>query len=315
MVVAATLLAGGLGLLTASGWLLVRSASRLARALGVAPLMIGVTVVAFGTSMPEFFVSVAGSLAGSPGIAAGNVIGSNIANVLLVLGLASVITPLAVHRRLIRLDIPVLIGVTGLVLLAGLDGRISRMEGAIGLVALLAFTGAQVRWFAAPEERVAGGPAISRARAGTGWEVMLLVASVAGLAAGSTLFVDGASELAGRAGVSEFAIGATVVAVGTSLPEVVTSVVAAIRREVDIAVANVVGSNLFNALGVLGGAAVAAPLTVERALYGFELPVLAVTAVILLPLVRTGYRLSRAEGAILLAGFVAFTVVTLLRGM
>jgi cation:H+ antiporter len=316
VILALVMLGAGLSLLLGAGALLVHAASRLALLLGLSPLLIGATVVAFGTSMPELFVSVAGALRGLPGIAAGNVIGSNIANVLLVLGLASVIAPLTVHRRLLRMDIPVLLVVTGYVLLIGADGRISRLEGAAGVIALLVFSVVQVRWFAASEGIKPSDATLPAAgqRPRLPVEAGVILLAIAGLALGSTLFVQGASELAERAGAGEFAIGATVVAVGTSLPEVVTSVIAALKRQHDIAVANVVGSNLFNALGVLGASALATPLTLDRGLYSFELPVLALTALVLLPLAWPRFRIGRIEGALLLAGFVAFTVLTLVRG-
>ena len=314
-------LAGGLILLVLAGDRLVRSAGRLALLLGMPPIVIGATVVAFGTSMPEFTVSVIGAIQGASGVAAGNVIGSNIINVLAVLGAAAVISPVVVHRRMLRFDLPVLVAVTAWALLVLVDGRVSRLEGAISVIALAVFSVVQLRWFSAPDIAAEPAPDFTglpvphegdRPRAVI--EVPLLVLAVAVLAGGSAMFVHGASDLAERVGISQFAIGATVVALGTSLPELVTSVIAAWKHEDDIAVGNVVGSNLFNILGVLGAAALVRPIEVDRALFEFELPVLAVTALILLPLAWPRYRVGRTAGALLLVGFVVYMVLTLVRG-
>ncbi len=314
-------LIAGLAILVVAGDGLVTSAGRLALRLGLSTMVIGATVVAFGTSMPEFTVSVIGALQDAPGVAAGNVIGSNIVNVLLVLGIAATIHPLAVHRRVLRFDIPVLLVVTGWALVVLIDGRVSRLEGVASVVALVAFSIAQLRWFSAPE--VLAEPEISfedfpvpppDAHPRVAIELPLLTAAVAALAFGSWLFVEGATSLAESMGVSEFAIGATVVAIGTSLPEVVTSAIAAFKREDDIAIGNVVGSNLFNVLGVLGGAAAVTPISVGLELFEFELPVLAVTAVVLLPLAWRARPIGRAMGATLLIGFVVYIVAVLVRG-
>lgn len=321
LVTALIYLVAGLVILVVAGDRLVTSAGRLAIRLGLSTMVIGATVVAFGTSMPELTVSLIGALQGSPGVASGNVIGSNIANVLLVLGLAAVIHPLAVHRRVLRFDIPILLVVTGWALVVLIDGRVSRFEGAASVAALLLFSVAQLRWFSAPE--VLAEPEISfedfpvpvpGSHPRVAIEVPLLTAAVAALAFGSWLFVEGATSLAESIGISEFAVGATVVAVGTSLPEVVTSAIAALKRQDDIAIGNVVGSNLFNILGVLGSAALAQPITVGLELFQFELPVLALTAIILLPLAWRSKPIGRVAGVMLLVGFVFYTVTVLARG-
>lgn len=314
----------GLALLVLAGDRLVTSASRLAIRLGLSTVVIGATVVAFGTSMPEFTVSLLSALEGKAGVAAGNVIGSNIANILLVLGLAATISPLAVHRRMLRFDIPILLAVTAWALLLFADGEVSRVEGGVSVALLLGFTVVQLRWFKAldvpdvadvTDADLEGVPvALARAQTRMGVELPILAAAIGALAFGSWLFVRGATELAEAVGVSEFAIGATVVAVGTSLPEVVTSAIAALKREDDIAIGNVVGSNLFNVLGVLGGASLAAPFGVSQDLFAFELPVMGVTALVLVPLMWRRSHIGRAPGIALLVGFVAFTVLTLLRG-
>ncbi|MCB9491810.1 MAG: calcium/sodium antiporter [Dehalococcoidia bacterium] len=311
----------GLVLLVAAGDRLVTSAGRLALRLGMSTVVIGATVVAFGTSMPEFTVSLLSALSGSEGVAAGNVIGSNIANVLLVLGIASIITPLAIHRRMLRFDVPILLAVTAWALVVFADGEVSRIEGIASVVMLLVFSVVQLKWFSSPEVQAEPEPEFEglpvpeeTEHVNVAAEVPILAVAIGALAFGSWLFVRGASELAEAVGISDFAIGATVVAVGTSLPEVVTSAIAAFKKEDDIAIGNVVGSNLFNVLGVLGGAAAASPIAVSQDLYAFELPVLAVSALILVPLMWRRAHIGRIEGVLLLAGFVAFTALTLIRG-
>ena len=311
----------GLVLLVAAGDRLVTSAGRLALRLGMSTVVIGATVVAFGTSMPEFTVSLLSALSGSEGVAAGNVIGSNIANVLLVLGIASIITPLAIHRRMLRFDVPILLAVTAWALVVFADGEVSRIEGIASVVMLLVFSVVQLKWFSSPEVQAEPEPEFEglpvpeeTEHVNVAAEVPILAVAIGALAFGSWLFVRGASELAEAVGISDFAIGATVVAVGTSLPEVVTSAIAAFKKEDDIAIGNVVGSNLFNVLGVLGGAAAASPIAVSQDLYAFELPVLAVSALILVPLMWRRAHIGRVEGVLLLAGFVAFTALTLIRG-
>lgn len=321
MLVSVLLLVTGLVTLVLAGDRLVRSAGRLALLLGMPPIVIGATVVAFGTSMPEFTVSVIGSIQGASGVAAGNVVGSNIINIFAVLGFAALIAPIAVHRRMLRFDIPVLVAVTGWALFLLMDGVVSRLEGGISVLLLFAFSAAQLKWFGSSEVRAEGPidfedfPVPHRGdhpRAII--ELPIVTVAVAVLAAGSWLFVRGATDLAERAGVSEFAIGATVVALGTSLPELVTSVIAAWKREDDIAIGNVVGSNLFNILGVLGGAALARPVDIDLELFQFELPVMAVAALVLVPLAWPRLRIGRIEGGLLVVAFIAYTALTLIRG-
>ncbi len=311
----------GLVLLVGAGDRLVTSAGRLALRLGLSTMVIGATVVAFGTSMPEFTVSLLSALDDADGVAAGNVIGSNIANVLLVLGVASVISPLAIHRRMLRFDVPILIAVTAWVLVLLVDGEVSRIEGAVSVALLVAFSIMQLLWFSTPEAQAEPeadfeGLAVPEEtdHPNVAVEIPILAAAIAVLAFGSWLFVRGATELAESVGISEFAIGATVVAVGTSLPELVTSAIAAFKKQDDIAIGNVVGSNLFNVLGVLGGAALAKPIGVSLDLYAFELPMLAVSALVLVPLMWRRAHIGRFEGILLLIAFVVFTVLTLVRG-
>ena len=201
------------------------------------------------------------------------------------------------------------------------DGEVSRIEGVVSVALLLVFSVVQLRWFSSPEVQAEPEPDFEGLpvpeetdKANVAIEVPILVAAISALAFGSWLFVRGATELAETVGVSEFAIGATVVAVGTSLPEVVTSAIAAFKKQDDIAIGNVVGSNLFNVLGVLGGAAIAKPIGVSLDLFVFELPVFALSALVLVPLMWRRAHIGRVEGGVLLIGFVAFTSLTLVRG-
>lgn len=304
---------GGGALLIAGAEALIRGAARLASALGISPLVIGLTVVAYGTSSPELAVSTASSLAGQTDIAVGNVVGSNIFNVLFILGLSSLVAPLVVAQRLVRLDVPLMIAVSVLLWLLGADGRVSRAEGVglfAGIVAYSVFAvrssraeSAAVRAEYAAEIEASAGP-----RGGTAVNLLMVLVGLGGLLLGARWFVAAAVTVAQRLGVSELVIGLTIVAAGTSLPEVATSVIASLRGERDIAVGNVVGSNIFNVLGVLGPAAVVAPggLAVAPALLHFDLPVMVAAAVACLPIFLTGHSIARWEGGLFLAYYVAY---------
>jgi cation:H+ antiporter len=298
---------------------LVRGASRLAAVAGIPPLIIGLTVVAFGTSAPEMAVSVEASLRGQADIAIGNVIGSNIFNVLFILGLSALIVPLVVSQQLIRFDVPLMIVLSGLVLLLMLDGHLGFVDGAVlllGLVAYVCFLGWQAR--RNPRE---GGDEVAEllgdATARTRWgrNVALVVGGLGLLVLGSHWFVEGAIGIARFLGVSELVIGLTIVAAGTSMPEVATSVIAAIRGERDIAVGNVVGSNIFNLMGVLGLAGLVAPGGVEvaRSVITFDLPVMIAVAVACLPLFFHGGTIDRWKGAVLFGYYCAYTAYLILR--
>ena len=310
----------GLGLLIGGAELLVWGASRLAAALRVSPLVIGLTVVAYGTSTPELAVSVHASLAGQLDIALGNVVGSNIFNVLFILGLSALVVPLAVARQLIRLDVPVMVGVSFLVLLLGRDGVISRLEGALLFLGIVVYT-ALLAWGSRKErpevkEEYAKGV---RAAAGKGWQERLqsaglVIVGLVLLILGARWLVDSAVNIAHALGVSELIIGLTIVAVGTSLPELATSVVASIRRERDIAVGNVVGSNIFNILAVLGLAALAGSrgVAVSQAALHFDIPVMIAAAVACLPIFFTGRLIARWEGALFVGYYGAYTAYLIL---
>ena len=314
----AALTAVGLAVVLLGAWLLVRSAASLAVQFGLSPVIVGATVVAFGTSAPEFVVSLVAASDGSGGLAVGNVLGSNVTNVALVLGLSGIVRPMVVHPRLLRWEMPVLAAATAAILLVGSGGTIGHGAGAALFACLLVFVALSLRL--RPTEAAAadgGGLPAAGEVMGAGEvarEVSLAVAGIAALAVGSEVAVHGAVGIAERVGVSEVAIGVTVVAIGTSLPEIVTSAVAALRGEHEIAVANVVGSNVFNLLGVLGltGALITLPTGAE--LYRFEMPALAASTAVLFVLAWPRGRVGRPEGALLVAFYAAFLAIVLARG-
>ncbi len=321
----------GLALLVAGAEWLVRGAARLARLWGLTPLVIGLTVVAFGTSSPELAVTVQAALSGSADLAFGNVVGSNIFNVLFILGLSALIVPLSVSKQLVRVDVPLMIGVSLLLFLLALDGRLDGFDGTLLVGGLVAYTVFAIRLgqregaqSADPGERVApgdrtetppGGAAAARgARPLLLWAVVLVAAGLALLVLGSRTLVGAAVEIARAFGVSEAVIGLTLVAAGTSLPEVATSIVAAVRGERDMAVGNVVGSNLYNILAILGTAALLSPggIGVNPALLRFDVPVMIAVAVACLPVFFTGGVIARWEGGLFFAYYLAYVAYLVL---
>lgn len=309
------LFVSGLGLLVIGAEALVRGASRLAAAVGVSPLVIGLTVVAYGTSAPELAVSIQSAFAGQADIALGNVVGSNIFNVLFILGAAAVVTPLVVHGQLIRRDVPLMIGVSILLLLMGLDGLIGRLDGLLfssGVVIYTVWSILQSRQEnQAVQTEFAQEFGAEPSRGLKAWVTQLgyIAAGLVMLVLGSNWLVDGAVALAQAFGISELVVGLTIVAAGTSLPEVATSLVASFRGERDIAVGNVVGSNIFNILSVLGLAAAVSPsgITVAPAAVTFDIPVMLAVAVVCLPIFFTGGVIARWEGLLFLGYYAAYT--------
>ncbi len=301
----------GLVLLIAGAELLVRGASRLAVAFGISPLVVGLTVVAFGTSSPELAVSVQSAYEGQAGLAVGNVVGSNIFNVLFILGLAAMITPLVVAQQLIRLDVPLMIGVSVLVLLMALDGNLGRMEGFVLFAGLLAYTFFLIRQSRRESQAVKAEYDEAAPTASAVWwkDALLVVGGLALLVLGSTWLVDAAVSIARQLGVSDLVIGLTIIAAGTSMPEVVTSIVASLRGQRDIAVGNVIGSNLFNLMGVLGLASIIAPVGIEvsQAAIQFDIPVMIAVAVACLPIFFSGHLIARWEGALFFFFYIAYT--------
>lgn len=309
----------GLAFLIVGAEALVRGASRSAAVLGISPLVIGLTVVAFGTSSPELAVSIKAALSGQSNIAMGNVVGSNIFNVLFILGVSSLIVPLVVSAQLVRIDVPLMIVASVTALILSLDGTFSRIEGLVfvaGLILYVSFLIYQSRRegvdVKAEYDKEFGIDSSSK----SAWarNIGLVIGGLALLVLGSRWLVDSAVAFAEYMGVSELVVGLTIVAAGTSLPEVVTSVIAALRGERDIAVGNVVGSNIFNLMGVLGLSSIVAPrgIEVSTALVGFDMPVMIVVALACLPIFFTGGVISRKEGLLFLAYYVAYTLYLIL---
>lgn len=315
----ALMLAAGLVLLVGGAEGLVRGGSGLARAAGISPVVVGLTVVAFGTSAPELAVTVGGARSGAAGIAVGNVLGSNIFNVLVILGLSAVVAGLVVHQRIVRLDVPLVVGVTAVAWAFAADGSVGRVEGAALAAAAVAYSVAV--YVAARRERPGIAAEYAEAFAPptpepSGWRrtwlpAGLVVAGLAALVAGAELLVGAATDVAEALGVSDLVIGLTVVAAGTSMPELATSVVAAARGERDIAVGNIVGSNLFNLLAVLGVAALIAPdgVAVADEALALDFPVAFAAVLLALPLLAAGMLLSRLDGALLLVCFALYATV------
>jgi len=318
----------GFAFLIVGAEVLVRGAVRLAALLGMTPLVIGLTVVAFGTSSPELAVSLQSAFAGSAELAVGNAVGSNTLNILLILGLSATVFPLAVQRQVIRLDVPVMIGVTIGLLLIGWDGKISRVEGIAMVVFLSCYISFLIKISRAETKRAreaaeiaatemaandGGADEPDESEAGSAWILFLtqcglVLAGLLILGLGCRLFVDGSVELARLLGVSELMIGLTVVSIGTSLPELVTTVIASFRNQREMAVGNIVGSNLFNILCVLGVTASVSPeaLPVPMQALRFDIPVTLGAAVICLPIFFTKMEISRWEGVLMLVLYLAY---------
>lgn len=299
---------------------LVRGASRLALSLGITPLVVGLTVVAFGTSAPEMAVSVQSAWSGQVDIALGNVVGSNLFNVLVILGLSALITPLVVHQQVVCQEVPVMIGASLLLWALALDGGIGRWEGLLLAGLVMGYTVLLIRQSRRETAAVQAEVEVEYEDAfdgpPKGWDahwgvqVMLMLVGLALLVLGAHWLVEAAVGFARALGVSELVIGLTIVAAGTSLPEVATSVMAALRGERDIAVGNVVGSNIFNILAVLGISASVAPasLAVAPSMLAFDIPIMVAVAVACLPVFFTGNRIDRWEGAMFLSLYAAYTL-------
>jgi cation:H+ antiporter len=310
----------GLIALVGGAELLVRGASKLALSFGISPLVVGLTVVAFGTSAPEMAVSVQSAWSGQVDIALGNVVGSNIFNVLFILGASALIVPLVVHQQIIRQEVPVMIGASLLLWAMAADGGISRWEGLLLASLIVGYTIVIIRQSrretaairAEYDEAFEGGAQAWDTHWGV--QILLILAGLALLVLGSNWLVEAAVAFAKYLGVSELVIGLTIVAAGTSLPEVATSILAAIRGERDIAVGNAVGSCIFNILAVLGISASVAPgdLVVAPAMLAFDLPVMIAVAVACLPIFFTGHLIARWEGALFLAYYAAYTAYLIL---
>jgi cation:H+ antiporter len=314
MLVTLLLLFLGFLILLIGAEMMVRGSSTFALKLGVTPLVIGLTVVAFGTSAPELAVSFESALAGRSSIALGNVIGSNIANIGLILGLMALITPVDIDLQLVKRQIPLVIAATVLLWLLLGDQQVGFFDGLflfIGLLGFLLYSYRQARQDEAACKLVESNPIITTPSRSSAFYLGLIIAGVILLIFGSALFVENAAALARLLGISEAAIGLSLVAIGTSIPELATSLVAAFKREPGIAVGNIVGSNLFNILGILGLTALVTPISALE--FGpVDIGIMLAYAVILLPFAWTELRISRLEGFTLLAGYLAYMVYTFL---
>jgi cation:H+ antiporter len=314
------MLAAGLVVLTIGADLLVRGASRLALLAGISPLVVGLTIVAFGTSAPELAVSVNAAMDGKADIALGNVVGSNIFNVLIILGLSAVVAPLIVHRQLVRLDVPLMIYASVLVWLFGQDGVLSFWEGAMLASMIVAYTVFLIvqsrRESAADQAAVAGEAGDIPTPSAKEWIVnpLLVVAGLGMLVLGANWLVESAITIARGFGVSELVIGLTIVAAGTSLPELATSVMAAIKGERDIAVGNIVGSNIFNILCVLGFSTVIAggDVPVSASLMSVDVPVMIGVALSCLPIFISGYVITRFNGFAWIGFYILYVAYMLM---
>jgi cation:H+ antiporter len=304
-------------LLWGAEWL-VRGASRLARALGISPLAIGLTIVAYGTSTPELVVNINSILSGKEDIALGNIVGSNIFNVLFILGVCALILPLRVEAKLIKWDVPIMIFVSGLLYGLCLDYHLSRWEGAALIAGVILYT-----WFCFAysktenkdvqkeyEKEFGGDAAKLRQPGNMAMNIVLVLLGLGILVIGSKWLVNSAVELARHFGISELVIALTIVAAGTSLPEVATSIVATVKGERDIAIGNVVGSNIYNILAILGisGVMTAKGVPINPNSMVLDIPFMVLVAVLCYPIFRSRSTISRVEGAFLFLLYIGYTV-------
>ena len=308
MTLAIIYLLAGLVLLYYGAEALVRGSSSLALRLGLSPLVVGLTVVAFGTSTPELMVSLKAALAGQADISVGNVVGSNICNIGLILGICALVTPIATTSQIVRIDIPIMLAITAITIFLLADGTIGLPEGIFLttlLVAYIVFSIGLARRQPVDSLGTEFGEEVKISKRGLAIDLLMVAGGLVLLVFGARFLVDGAVIIARTFGWTEALIGLTVVAVGTSLPELATSLVAAIKKEADIAVGNIVGSNIFNLLGILGITAIVHPLA-ATGIGRIDYAVMAAFALVLWPMAYHQKRITRVEGAILLAGYVAY---------
>ncbi len=304
------LLALGLVLLVAGGEFLVRGAVQLAQKFRISPLLIGLTLVGFGTSTPELVTSLQAAFAGSPGIAVGNVVGSNLANILLILGVAAVINPVTIARETFKRDGFVLAIATLMCVAAVLVGRLTPWIGALFVLSLasyILFAFWQERRSNAAADAASGAPVFDAPKPASARILVDLVFVVGGLLLtilGARLLVS--SEIATQFHVSQTVIGLTIVAVGTSLPELVTSIMAALRKHGDIAFGNIVGSNIYNVFGILGVTAMVKPIDVPPEIANFDVWVMLAATVLLFAVALSRWKITRLEGGAMLAGYIAY---------
>ena len=300
-------LVGGIILLFAGAEGLVRGSSSLALRLGISPLIVGLTIVGFATSSPELVVSIKAALMGSSEIVLGNVIGSNIANIALILGCVALIKPLNVNINVIKKEVPILIGVSIMLVLILIDGEIGFIDGIIFIAGIFGYVAVSII-FAKKEKNVSAEETFEnefQSKFKTPLLLLMIAIGVGSLIFGASIFLKGAIEIAKYFGMSDAVIGLTIVAVGTSLPELLTSAVAAFKNKADIAIGNAVGSSIFNILFILGFTAVLLPISAKGISY-VDLGFMIITAAILLPISIGGLRISRIEGLLLLIGYFSY---------
>lgn len=310
---------GILGVYIGAEWL-VKGSSNLSRELGIRPIIIGLTVIAFGTSSPELAVSLSASIKESDEIAIGNIIGSNIANIGLVLGVSALVFPLKVERIIMKSELPLMIAISAALYLMAIDNEIGFVDGLFLFTGIMVFTGYQI--YHAINSRgkphnlmsntnMAGlaNKQSSTRRKKLLLNILFIVAGLVGLLIGAHLLVKTAIFIAGRCGISEMVIGLTVVAFGTSVPEMATSVVSAFRKEAELCVGNIIGSNIFNILMVIGAVALIRPLNVMQGTIFFELPAMLLFSIALIPMMRGTLAVNRIEGFILVLGYFAFIIL------
>ena len=314
MLVPILLMAAGIAVLVAGAEALIRGAAGLARTAGLSPLVIGLTVVAFGTSSPELAVSIKAALTGSGDLAIVNIAGSNIFNIAAILGISALLCPLAVHLQVIKLDMPVMLASSVLFILFCLsDGALARWEGAVLFLLVIVYTVFLIRLSRKESAalKAAGGDDVGMLGIPTEtpehvWtQVLLALVGLAALVYGAKLLVDNAITIARSLGWSEALIGLTIIAAGTSLPELATSVVAAFKKETDMAIGNIVGSNIFNCLCIGGAAGMMGPIKLVG-INHLDFAVMFGISALLLPLMWTGFKIARWEGAVLLAAYLAY---------
>jgi cation:H+ antiporter len=314
-------LLGGLVILILGADLLLRGATRLAAAMGISPLAIGLTIVALGTASPEIAVSLQASINGQADLTLGNVLGSNIFNILFILGITAMVAPIVIAEQLIRMDAPIMLAASLLVLGLSVDGRIGVLDSLILLAGLIGYTVFELRQSRAESKKVQDEYAEEyaeqqpRTARNVAINIVFILAGLVMLAVGSRWLVDSAVAIARALQVSELVIGLTIIAVGTSLPEVITSVIAALKKESDIAVGNAVGSNIYNLLGVLGTGALLAPdgISVSVRVLQFDMLVMIFVALVSLPIFYIDNRISRLEGGLLLSYYLFYMAYILMQ--
>jgi cation:H+ antiporter len=301
-------LVGGLILLVAGGEILVRGSVGLAKRFNVSPLIIGLTIVSFGTSSPELLVSLKAAISGYSALSLGNVIGSNIGNIAVILGIAAIIYPISISKQIIKKEMPILIGVTLVSTLFLLDGKLTRIEGLIFFAGLIVYIVVGYKLSKTHSNEIVPSTEVDAIKPmNFGVSAILIIGGLLMLVYGGNLFVDGAVAIAKSFKLSEAVIGLTIVAVGTSLPEFFTSLMAALKKEADIAIGNIIGSNIFNLIGILGLTSVVHPIETDSISY-VDFGLMFLLTLFLFPLLKTGMKLNRLEGLFLLLVYIGYVV-------